>query len=100
MMAFRTGQHSTVAPVDRVDERFVRDVTGRALARRQGSEIDRMFEAGGARVLLGRTLGVRKDRVTEVAVVSDHLARVALVIAVVTAETTRRRQVSDVVWTR
>ena len=34
----------------------------------------------------------------DVAIVSDYLAGIAFVLAIVTTETTRRSQVTDVVW--
>ena len=57
-----------------------------------------MFERSGAGVLLGGTRGIIENRVTDVAVVADHLARIALVLTIVATETTGRNQVADVVW--
>jgi hypothetical protein len=57
-----------------------------------------MFEVPGSWILFGRARGIEEYHMTNVAVVADHLAGIALVLAIVTTETTRRYEVTDVVW--
>ena len=57
-----------------------------------------MFEEAGAWILFRWTRGVVKHRMADVAIAADDFAGITLVLAVVTTETTRRRQVTDIVW--
>ena len=57
-----------------------------------------MFEEAGAWILFRWTRGVVKHGVADVAIVADDFAGITLVLAIVTTETTRRRQVTDIVW--
>ena len=63
-------------------------MTALAFAVCQGAEVDGMFEGSTARILVGRPRGIVKHRVADVAVVSDYLAGIAFVLAIVTTETT------------
>lgn len=47
-----------------------------------------MFEGPGSWILLGRARGIEEHLMTNVAVVCDHFAGIALVLTIVTAETT------------
>lgn len=93
-------KHRNIAEVDRVLERFVRTVTSLALTCSEAAEVDGMFEGPGVWVLFNRTRGVVEHGVADVAIVADHFARAALVLAVVTTETSGRYQMTDVIWVR
>src|ERR1044072_7100018 len=73
-------------------------MTAFAFTRRETAEIDRVFERSGSWILFRRARGIVKHLVADVAIVRDHLAGFALVLTIVTTETTRRRKVADVIW--
>ena len=78
-------------------EGLVGCVAGLALARGETAEVDGMFEGSRVWVLFDRARGIVKHRVADVAIVTDHFAGVALVLAIVTTETSGRLQVTDVI---
>ena len=96
-MTFYALEARYVPKIYRMFERFVGLVASFAFAISQASEIDRMLEEFG---LQGRRRirGISQDGVTDIAVVADHFARVANVLTIVTAETTREIEMTDVVW--
>lgn len=49
-----------------------------------------MFEGSGVWILFDRARGIVKHRVADVAIVADRFAGVALVLAIVATETSRR----------
>ena len=56
-----------------------------------------MFEGSGAWVLFDGARGIVKHRVADVAIVADHFAGVALVLAIVATETSTEIKMTDVV---
>ena len=86
-MTLRALEHRDVAEVDRVLEGLVGRVASFTLARSEAAEVDGMFEGSGMWVLFNRARGIVKHRVADVAIVTDHFAGVAFVLAIVTTET-------------
>ena len=93
-------EHRDVAEVDRVLEGLVCRVAGVTFTRSETAEVDGMFEGSGVWVLFNRTRGVVEHGVADVAIVADDFARAALVLAVVTTESSGRYQMTDVVGMR
>ena len=85
-MAFDALKHRDVAEIERVFERLVAFVTRLAFAIREATEIDRMLYRRRDRNRCGPR-GIGKHRVTDVAVVANHLPRVTHVLAIVTTKT-------------
>jgi hypothetical protein len=56
-----------------------------------------VFERAYARVFLRRSGGIKNDGVTDLAIVADHLAGIAAMLAVVTTKTSIRPQMADVI---
>src|SRR6267378_3086599 len=78
-------------------EGFIGFMTELAFAFSQPSEIDRMLKWTGLHVFFRRPGRVVDDRVTDVAVIGDHLARLADVLAIMTTKATWKIQMADVV---
>ena len=68
-------------------KRLVRFVAKLAFVIGKPSEINGMLEGSGSHILLGWSSGIVDHRVADVAVISNHLAAVANVFAVMAAET-------------
>ena len=96
-MAFRTLKPRDVPEVYWVLERPVRYVASGARPLSKSPEIDRMHERPDLCIRLGRRLRVKDGRVTNVAVVRDHLSRFTEVVAGMAAKTSREIKVADVV---
>ena len=99
-MADRTLKLRDVAQIYRMFERLVRLMTCVAAVGLKGTEIDRMFERTRLDVGLRRPLRIVKHGVTNVAIVGDHLARLAYVVSIVTAEAAGEVNVSDIIRMR
>ena len=81
-------------------ESLVRLVAGLAFSVAKSSKINRVFERSGSGVLFDWSSGVVEHRVADVAVIPDDLAGIAYMLAIMTAETTGRIKMSDVVRMR
>ena len=86
-MTFGALEHGKVAEVQRMLKRFVRLVAKLAFAVGETAQVDGMLERPGGSVLGCRPRRVVEDRMTNVAIIPDHLAALAFVLAVMTAET-------------
>ena len=87
-MALNTLEHRDIAEINRMLKRLVRLMAKLAFVIRKASEINWMLEGSGSHILLGWSSGIVDHRVADVAVISNHLAAIANVFAVMTAETT------------
>ena len=99
-MAFNALKHRDVAQVDRMLKGLVCFVAELAFVIGKPSKINRVSERSGLHILFGWSSGIVDHRVANVAVIPDHFAGVADVFAVMTAETSRRIEMADVVWMR
>ena len=87
-MAFCALERGYVPKIYRMFEGFVGLVAGFAFAISQGAEIHRMPERSGLNVLGRWPRRIEDDCVADVAIVTDDLAGIADVFAVVAAKTT------------
>ena len=87
-MTFYALEGRDVPKIYRMLERFVRLVAGFAFAISQGAEIHRMPERSGLSVLGRWPRRIEDDCVADVAIVTDNLAGITDVFAVVAAEAT------------
>jgi len=87
-MAFHALKHRDITEINRMLEGLVRLMAKLAFVIGKPSEINRMLEGSGSHILLGWSSGIVDHRVADVAVISNHLAAIANVFAVMTAETT------------
>jgi hypothetical protein len=99
-MALDALKHRDVAEVNWMLKWLVRLVTELAFAIGEASEIDRMLESSGPRILFWRSSRVVDHRVADVAIIPDHFARIANMLAIMATETARRIEMADVVGMR
>ena len=88
-MALNTLEHRYIAQVDWVLEGFVRLVAKLAFVISERTQIDRMLEWSGLRILFRWSGRVVDHCVADVAVACNHFAVIADMLAVVTAEASR-----------
>ena len=86
-MAFDTLKHRNVAKLKWMLELSVRFVAELAFVISKPSEINRMLKWPRPRIFFGRASRIVDDRVADVAIIPDHFAGIANVLAVMTAET-------------
>ena len=76
---------------------FVCLVTELAFVISKPSEINRMLKCFRPHIFFGRASRIVDDRVADVAIIPDHFAGIANVLTVMTAETSRRIKMTDII---
>ena len=99
-MAFDTLEHRNVAEVDWMLKWLVCLVARFAFAVSEASKIDGMLKRAGSRIVFRRARGIVDYRMADVAIIPDHFARVANMLTIMTAETSRRIKMADVIRMR
>src|SRR5207253_8646573 len=85
-MAFNALKHRDIAEINRMLKWLVRFVARLAFSVSQASEIDGMLKRPGSRIVFRRSPRIVDYRVADVAIIPDHLACIANVLTVMTAE--------------
>ena len=96
-MTFHTLKHRDIAEINRMLKWLVRLVAEVAFAVGETSEINRMLERSGARIVFRRARRIVDHRMANVAIIPDHFAGIANVLTVMTAETSRRIKMTDII---
>jgi hypothetical protein len=99
-MALDALEHRNVAEVHRMLEGLIALVAELAFVIGERAKIDGMFKSASLNILFSRSSRVVEYRVADGAVVADHFARVADVLAIVTAKTPREIKMTDIVRMR
>jgi len=100
-MTLNTLEHRYVAEIYRMLEELVGLMTELAfMLVGETTEVYRMLKRTSFHILLRRGGGIVNHRVADIAVVGNHLAGVADVLAIMTTEATREDQMTDVVRMR
>ena len=97
-MALNALEHRNITQIHGMLERPIRFVAILAFVIGERAQINRMLEGTGLHVLLRRRCRVVDHRVADVTVVGNDFARVADVLAVMTAEAAREIEMANVVW--
>jgi len=99
-MALDALEHRNVAEVHGMLEWLIALVAELAFVIGERAKIDGMFKSASLNILFSRSSRVVEYRVADGAVVADHFARVADVLAIVTAKTPREIKMTNIVRMR
>ena len=85
-MAFNALKHRDIPKIDRMLKWLVCLVARFAFAVSEASKIDGMLKRAGSRIVFRRARGIVDYRMADVAIIPDHFACIANMLAVMTAE--------------